>query len=162
MATDSRHLFISVRPQYTVLLLSGTKTVEVRRGAPNVQPGATVLIYASANVRALVGVAEIAEIIVGSRRSVWEEHGPATGLSRAAFDRYLFGAAQAVGIRLSGVAPLSRPIPLPELRIGRPWFTPPQSFRYLSPYQLDSLLTRPARKSGRPPHLAAQLQLEPA
>ena len=144
------------------MLLDGTKTVEVRRGAPNVAPGATVLIYASAQVRALVGTGEIADVVVGSRRTVWEEHGAATGLSRAAFDRYLFGARHAVGIRLTRVAPLQIPVPLDKLRMGRPWFTPPQSFRYLTAHQLESLLADDARTERESKHFGAQLRLEPA
>jgi predicted transcriptional regulator len=152
MPPTDRSLFISVRPQYAELLLSGEKRIELRRTAPDVQAGALVLIYASSPVCALVGTAIVEDITVGSPRTIWTQARDEAAVTRAVFDAYFEGATLAVAIALDEVKRLRRPVPLRELRAGRAWFSPPQSFRYLDPQQLGSLGVR-RRVRGR------QLQL---
>jgi hypothetical protein len=72
------------------------------------------------------------------RHDIWRSHGPRTGISRDEFDDYFGGATAAVAITLRELCRLARPLPLRELRNGREWFRPPQSFRYLSAGQAAS------------------------
>ncbi len=139
MRPDDRALFISVRPHFAELLLRGGKTVELRRSQPAVSAGALVLLYASSPLRALVGTGVVLEISAASRNDIWTRLGPLTGLSRGEYDRYFHGAESAVAISLRDLRRLERPVPLPELREGRSWFRPPQSFRYFEAWQVASL-----------------------
>lgn len=154
MPTDDRALFLSVRPRYAELLMNGSKRVELRRTVPNVEPGATVLIYASSPVRALVGTAVVDEVTVGTPRAIWASHGEDAAVARSEFNEYFSGARSAVALELCDVKKLPQPVPLDELRAGRAWFTPPQSFRYLDAEQLGSFGVR-RRKKRR---LAVQLR----
>jgi predicted transcriptional regulator len=138
MGTDHRALFISVRPRFAELLLNGQKTVELRRVQPAVASGSLVLLYASSPVCALVGTASIGNIQVSAHDDIWCRHGARTGISRDEYDDYFEGADTAVAIILTSVLPLPRAVPLRELRQGRKWFRPPQSFRYLDRHQIAS------------------------
>jgi predicted transcriptional regulator len=138
MRPEERALLLSLRPRFAELVLVGAKTVELRRVRPNVPAGAVALIYASAPTCALLGVAAVVEIHVADRERIWRRHGRHTGVTRAEYDAYFEGASDAVAIALTAVRRLPRPVPLPELRQGREWFRPPQSFRYLNAEQTAS------------------------
>lgn len=139
MQPDQRALFLSLRPRFAELLLDGRKTIEVRRTQPKIMPGGLVLLYASSPTRALVGTAAVTSVSVSDRDDIWARHGALTGLSRAEYDRYLRGATAAVAIALCDLSRLPQPFGLPELRRGRSWFRPPQSFCYLDAKQVASL-----------------------
>lgn len=136
MHPENRALFVSLRPRFAELLFEGLKTVELRRTQPAVSPGALVLLYASSPLRALVGTGVVVDVSVASSPDIWSRLGSLTGLSRDEYDRYFQGTDTAVAIALRDVRRLERPVPLPELREGRSWFHPPQSFRYFDPWQV--------------------------
>jgi len=138
MHPDGRALFISVRPRFAELLLSGTKTVELRRVQPAISRGAHVLLYASSPTCALLGTGLVDNVQVAAHDDIWHLHGARTGISRVEYDSYFQGTAAAVAITLARVRRLPRPVPLHELRNGRDWFRPPQSFRYLDARQTAS------------------------
>jgi predicted transcriptional regulator len=143
MDPDQRALFISLRPRFAELLLEGSKTVELRRVQPAVARGARVLLYASSPVRALVGAAVIQDVHVATRAQIWKLHGARTGITREEYEQYFSEASIAVAITLGEVRRLRIPVTLAELRQGREWFRPPQSFRYLDADQVASLTLPP-------------------
>jgi predicted transcriptional regulator len=124
-------LLMSIRPQYVKQIFAGTKTVELRRVRPAIEPGDRILIYSSSPVMAIVGTAEVEDLIVARPERLWIDVGKRTGISRAAFRSYFEGTGNAVGIALRAARPLKRQIPLEELRRRWPWLQPPQSFRYI-------------------------------
>ena len=48
-------VLMSIRPQYAEAILSGEKTVELRRRRPSFSAGTTVLIYSSAPLQTRAG-----------------------------------------------------------------------------------------------------------
>jgi predicted transcriptional regulator len=148
-----RALLVSLRPRFATLLLSGEKTVELRRVPPDVQPGSLVLMYESSPSRRLVGRGRVRAIDIAEPAEIWRRHGASTGVTHQEFDAYFEGAARAVAITITDARALARPASLDELR--RRWadFRPPQSFRYLSPSQV-ARLTAPG-----PAYRGAQLAL---
>ena len=143
MAPEERALLLSLRPRFAELVLAGAKTVELRRVRPTVPPGAVTLLYASAPTCALLGVAAVVAVHVAVHERIWRRHGRHTGITRIEYDAYFEGTSDAVAITLTAVRRLPQPVPLPELRRGREWFHPPQSFRYLDPAQIASLGIQP-------------------
>jgi predicted transcriptional regulator len=139
MDPDQRALFISLRPRFAELLLEGSKTVELRRVQPAVARGARALLYAASPVQALVGAAVIQDVHVATRAQIWKLHGARTGITREEYEQYFSEASIAVAITLAEVQRLQTPVTLAELRQGREWFRPPQSFRYLDAEQVASL-----------------------
>jgi predicted transcriptional regulator len=138
-------LLVSLRPRFAALVLSGEKTVELRRISPNVEPGTLVLLYESSPTRTLVGHGRIEKIETGDPDSIWTSHHPATGLTRAEFDDYFTGTDRAVAITLRDARPLASPASLEELRRRWTGFRPPQSFRYLDPSQVARLIAPASR-----------------
>lgn len=139
MPTDEPTLFLSLRPRFAELLLSGEKTVELRRVRPAVSGGTPVLLYASSPRMTLVGRAQVAAVEVGPTKQIWREHGPHTGITRKEYDNYFTGLGQAVAIRLVNIHRLQKPRPLTDLRQRLAGFQPPQSYRYLDSAQVAAL-----------------------
>ena len=124
-------LLLSIRPTYTRRILDGSKTVELRRVRPSVEPGQEVLIYSSSPTMALLAHAVVAKVETAYPSTLWKSVRQAAGVTWTEYDDYFRGAAQAVGIWLRDVLELEEPIPLAQLRQRWPWFRPPQSYCFL-------------------------------
>jgi predicted transcriptional regulator len=134
MVDRNRQLLLSVKPRYSQLILSGRKTVELRRTRPRVDIPTEALIYASSPTRALVGRCRVETVVALPLQEMWALHGPASAITLEDFDRYFSGASLAYGLFLTDVAALPEHVDLRELRANWAGFQPPQSFRYV-PYE---------------------------
>jgi predicted transcriptional regulator len=123
-------LLISLKPKYAHGILTGAKTVELRRRAPHTEPGALVCLYSTSPERALVGTARVRAIQTGTPAEIWNSFADQCMLGRQTFDDYFQDADQAVAIVLDRPLQLSEPLPLHEMR-ERFGVSPPQSWRYL-------------------------------
>jgi predicted transcriptional regulator len=136
--TTQRTLLLSLRPRFADSILTGTKTVEIRRRPINAASGTPIILYASSPLMAVVGTARLAAVHVLSPNAAWRKFSSEVGLTRAEFDAYLDGTPLAYMLALNGVNRLNEPLPLRRLRASGP-FQPPQSFRYIAPSDPSSL-----------------------
>ncbi|WP_232838648.1 hypothetical protein [Streptomyces geranii] len=113
--------------------------MELRRQRVAVPPGTPVVLYATSPVMALVGTARVARVDTASPAEVWKQHRAETGISRAEYDTYMDGAAQASALLLESPERLQEPVPLAHLRAGGT-FHPPQSYRYIAEDVLRDLV----------------------
>lgn len=129
---NSRAVVFSIKPHYSRDILSGKKTVELRRRFPaSIPKGATAVIYETSPTCALSGIAEISKVNCLSVSEVWSKFSSRSCISRELFDRYFDGTNTAFAIELVNPRALDRQINLQELR-ERFGFTPPQSYLYAS------------------------------
>lgn len=134
-----RDVVLSIRPQHAEKILTGDKTVELRRRfVGEVGAGSLALIYTTSPVRALTGSAEIQEVQKLPVKDLWQRHRVAACLPRGDFDAYFEGLEYGYAILLSRPKQLVRPVELAELR-KRFGFAPPQSFQY-APQRLRGLV----------------------
>ncbi|MDQ0422997.1 putative transcriptional regulator/DNA-binding XRE family transcriptional regulator [Peteryoungia aggregata LMG 23059] len=127
-----RDVVLSIRPQYSEKILDGQKTVELRRRFPVSAPSGTVAyIYSTSPVRAIVGIAEIRDVLKLPVKQIWSEFEDAASIERGDFDNYFQGVDFGFVLMFEDVKPFSRPVPLSELR-EKYGFEPPQSFLYAS------------------------------
>lgn len=134
-----RDVLVSIRPEYASQIMNGKKTVELRRKFPvAASTGATILIYSSSPVRAIVGHAQIKQVIKLPLDDLWKIHGSSACIRKEAFDKYFLGLKDGFAILLGSVRTLRRQPKYQELR-DQFGFTPPQSFRYIDE-DLNSLL----------------------
>lgn len=136
--TPERTLLLSLRPRFAHAILSGSKTVELRRRPINAAPGTTVILYASSPERAVVGTARLQEIRTSTPTDAWRHHRWSLGLNHDEFNAYLDGSSVAYLLLLHRARPLDQPLPLHHLREDGP-FRPPQSFRYIGASDPTSL-----------------------
>jgi predicted transcriptional regulator len=127
-----RTVLYSVKPEFANLILSGHKTVELRKRVPVLEPGDCVLLYISSPLKVLAGLIEVTEIITEDLHNLWclVEDRACIDLDR--FNDYFQGKQTGVGICLGRVLPFQKPIDLETLRAQWPGFVAPQDYRYVT------------------------------
>ena len=132
-------LLLSLKPRFATMILDGNKTVELRRVAPTVDYGQYAFIYASAPLCQMVGTCRIVDVEISSTAEIWKRYGQQCALTEEEYASYFEGARHAVAIVLDNPSRLLEQPSLKTLRQRMAGFTPPQSFRYLSPSMLEQL-----------------------
>ena len=125
-------LLLSVRPRFAKAILAGEKTTEIRRSRPNLTPGSYVYVYATAPIKALLGLFRVDDLITESVGLLWAIAKTSAAITRREFDEYLYGLSKGHAISIAETSALVQPISLADLRAIWPGFHPPQSFRYLT------------------------------
>ncbi|MBF0556607.1 MAG: ASCH domain-containing protein [Nitrospirae bacterium] len=124
-----RHILISIKPEYANKIFDGTKTVELRRKFPKLERRCLAFVYATAPVKALIGVCQIDKVISAPPQGMWWKFGKQTGITYDKYTEYFSGALTAYGIFFSATTLFPEPIPLHEVWLG---VTAPQSYRYIN------------------------------
>lgn len=120
-------MLLSVRPRWAHALITGDKRAEFRTRYPLDAPR-TVVVYATAPVKLVIGVLTVSHVDVGHADDLWVKHHSHAGLSKDEYDRYFHGrASRACAIVVDRAQQLRAPVPLSLLGVSRP----PQSWRYL-------------------------------
>lgn len=125
-------ILISLEPRHAENILSGKKTVELRRRRPNVQPGTLLWLYSKMPVGSIVGHATIKKIYEDSPDKLWRRFRSEVGVTRDEFFSYFYCRDMAVALQLENTAALPAPITLHRLREMDERFQPPQFFARLS------------------------------
>lgn len=125
-----RDVVLSIRPKYSEKIIEGLKTVELRRRFPVSAPKGTIAyIYSTSPVRAMVGMAEISDVLKLPVAKIWKMFSDTAFIEKADFDKYFEGVEDGYALKFKNVKAFSDPLPLSELRT-RFGFEPPQSFLY--------------------------------
>jgi len=128
-----RDVVLSVRPHYSEKIMQGKKTVELRRRFPVSAPRGTIAyIYCTSPVRAMVGRAEITDVIKLPVADIWKKYASCASIRRPEFDSYFEGVKEGFALKFANARPFPRQLNLAELR-ERFGFEPPQSFLYATP-----------------------------
>jgi len=135
-----RMMVLSLRPRFADAILSGVKTVELRRTEPKIRVPTLALIYASTPVRALLGTCVVTSVESDHLGALWQVHGGSSGLDHGEFLDYFDGVQAGTALSLTSPRRFSRPIPLVELRSRPNGFRPPQSFSYVDAETGNQLL----------------------
>ncbi len=140
---------ISIRPQYAYQIFRGVKKFELRRniGTP-IPEGAIMVVYASGNVKAIVGEFRVIRVIEGSAEHVWKEvmKHPSPGVGSDAWP-YIRGAQKAVALEVGDPILYPRRITLDELRRIIPGWMPPLSYKVLREGDpVYELIVKPLRR----------------
>lgn len=140
-------ILISIKPKYLDLILSGRKTVELRKQSTRIPPGARLLLYASSPRCAVVGEARVAFREILAIDEIWATHGAAAAVTRDELDGYYAGTDRGVVLGLAEVRAFPSELPLRSLRGAREGFRPPQSYMRAPAFvrsMLHALLVEPS------------------
>lgn len=138
VACDNNAL-ISVKPNYAEAILSGEKTIELRRRMPAIDPGTRLWIYATRPIGAVVGVATVQRIVKGTPTEIWDQFMERTAVCRCTFEAYFAGTNHALGLVLSEVVRSGSPVDIGQLREMREGFHPPRILARLTLQETLSL-----------------------
>ena len=130
---ETASLLLSVRPKFAGRILSGGKTVEVRRRFSRRWIGHKVAIYASAPQQAVVGEAKIEMVDCNSPEIVWSRYGRELGCDPGEFLAYCGDRNAVTAVGLCNVVKFDPPLKRSSLKsIYRSDMRPPQSYFLLN------------------------------
>lgn len=125
-------ILISVHPRHVDSMLSGRKTVELRRRPLNLSRGCRVWIYCTLPRGSVEAFGTVRTVATGAPADIWRDYGSQAGITMAEFDAYYQDTDVAYAIVFSAVKKLPFAIKLDEIRKHRSSFQPPQFFKRLS------------------------------
>jgi predicted transcriptional regulator len=131
-------VLLSVRPVFARSLLAGTKTAEVRRRFPDLARCTELFVYSSTPDRSVLGSIRLSGIHRTTPSEVWDSYGGEIDIARDELTRYLAGTDDVAVLSVTQPVRWPNAVPLESLRT-RIGIEPPQSFRYLTQEQAESL-----------------------
>ena len=140
----NRMMILSLKPRFAEAILSGVKTVELRRTEPKISVPTRALIYATTPLRALLGTCVVESVVSSQLTLLWSAYGTRSRLSYEEFQNYFDGVSIGSALTLSDAERFSRQISLAELRSIPRTPRPPQSFSYVDAEVGKYLLSRAA------------------
>ena len=135
-----RMVILSLKPRFAEAILTGVKTVELRRTEPKIVVPTRALLYSASPVRALLGTCIITNVRSADLAALWREYGSRSDLSYLEFQQYFKGVEAGTALTLTEPEAFSRRVPLQDLRARPRGFRPPQSFAYVDTETGDRLM----------------------
>lgn len=127
------HLLISLTLDNAEKVLSGLKSVEIRKRFSKSWENKRATIYASRPAAALVGEADIVRVKSGDPEYIWNHFGHSVGCKREEYDSYVGNENKVFAIVLDNVTAFAEQVPISQLShlLDEP-LNPPQSYLGLS------------------------------
>ena len=135
-----RMVVLSLKPRFAEAILTGVKTVELRRTVPKIVVPTRALLYATTPVRALLGACVITRVASAELAVLWREYGSRSDLRYREFLQYFDGVDAGTALELIQPRAFHRQVSLQDLRAGPRGFRPPQSFAYVDTETGDQLM----------------------
>lgn len=113
---SERTLLVSIHNHYARLILSGEKSVELRRRFDPSASGSRMLIYATQPTAAIIGHVDIKKVDILPVDELWQRHGASAVISVDDFKLYYAGTDTGCALLLGNPTTYREPVPLKELR----------------------------------------------
>ena len=140
MADATRELMImSIHPRHLDKIITGAKTVELRKTRPSVRDGQPVALYATSPTRAVVATCMINRVAVGRPTDLKDNLLGAAQVTSLEYDKYFAGSDRAVALYLEDVLTLPEPITLDHIRLTDRWH-PPQTWHFVAAERLSTFV----------------------
>lgn len=153
-------ILYSIKPEYMNLILSGNKTVELRKRVPTLQKNDKILLYASSPQKALVGIIEVLDVFIEPIERLWIRASNTACIDFETFRNYYLGKDSGVGIVLQKPKKFLNPISLEDLRTHWRGFSPPQDYRYVTLENNQNKSTKTKMGTTQPVILETRAQNE--
>ncbi len=119
-------MLLSIKPEYVNKIVSGEKKYEFRKFHCR-EDVDTIVIYATAPVKQVIGEVSITAVIEDAVDEVWKQTQPEGGITEKSFREYYKNKQVAVAYQLGEVTQYDKPISLSEVGLSYV----PQSFAYI-------------------------------
>ncbi|MBR2547802.1 MAG: ASCH domain-containing protein [Eubacterium sp.] len=119
-------MLLSIKPEYVTKIVSGTKKYEFRKFHCR-EDVDTIVIYATAPVKQVIGEVSIIAVIEDAVEEVWKQTRPDGGITKKAFKEYYKNKQVAIAYQLGEVRTYDEPMALSDVGLSYV----PQSFAYI-------------------------------
>jgi predicted transcriptional regulator len=122
-------VLLSIAAKYAEKVISGEKSIEIRKRFSRKWTGSKASIYACKPVGALVGEATIARVVTGSPEEIWERFSDRIGVSKTEYGAYTGTTGSVYAIELENVTAYQKRIRLDQIKeMMAETIVPPQSY----------------------------------
>jgi len=130
-------VLLSVRPQYANLLVSGIKTIELRRRFPTNLPLDTrCIIYSTSPEKSVIGECRISKVELLPMEKLWNKAASQAMIPWDDFRSYFEGRDSGFAIHVHSYLRYKNPLSLDQVTGANS--RPPQSYRYIQDLELSS------------------------
>ena len=119
-------MILPIYPKYIDLIIKGKKKYEFRKFTCRKEIK-TILLYATAPTKAIVGEAKIIDIIKNTPENVWKITKDFAGISKENFDLYYYDKKVAIAYELGNIKIYKTPKSLKDFNLD----IVPRSFAYV-------------------------------
>ena len=119
-------MILPIYPEYIDLIIKGKKKYEFRKFTCRKEVK-TILLYATHQIKAIVGEAKILDIIKNTPENVWKITKDFAGMSKEAFDIYYCDKNVAIAYELGNIKTYKTPKSLKDFNLD----IVPRSFAYV-------------------------------
>ena len=132
MQYEKQNLLLSIHVEYARSIISGKKTVELRRKFPlfKIEDKKKIFIYACAPISQIIGECDLKEVKKFSLKTLWDETKYHSMVNYCLFEKYFRGCDFGFALYLKNPVEYNRNKTLKEI-FGKNE-NPPQSYRYVS------------------------------
>ena len=120
------NVLISIKPKYVQKMLSGEKSIEIRRRSVNLPNGALLWIYATLPLGCILAVAVVECILFDKPHKIWSKYAPQIGVGEDEFATYVRNCDRISAIKIRSIDKIEPSIPLSLLKSRVKGFHPPQ------------------------------------
>jgi len=130
MIARPKNVIISIKPQYALKVVSGEKTIELRRKFPlDDIEGGIALIYASSPIKQIIGYVVIEKVRELPIDTLWNKCSGQACVAKDFFYSYFDGVNNGFALVLKKPMKLITPIDIKRMK-KEFLMSPPQSYRY--------------------------------
>jgi|GEM_PF-3032024 len=122
---------ISIKSEFSDQIISGNKTIELRRSTMGLNKDDVVLVYSSWPDQCLKFWFRINHVELCNVKEMWEAYHTTLGIDQKRYFEYFEGTRLAIGIHLGNVCVLRPSINLEMIRKWIPNFVPPQGILWI-------------------------------
>lgn len=126
-------VMISLTPTYGKLIMSGTKTVELRNRIVRIEPLTTVWMYVKLPVGKVVAHVDVEQVIHDRPFAIWRSYERRMCIERTQFERYVGDRVQVSAIVLQRPVKVDEPLSIAGIRSRLRGFQPPQFYYRIEP-----------------------------
>ena len=126
-------VMISLKPAYGELILSGSKTVELRNRIVRIEPCTKVWIYVKLPVGKIIAQADVKHVTHGDPHAIWELYHKRMRIDWVQFQEYVGDRDLVSAIVLHDITKLNKPISIGRIRHVLRAFQPPQFYLRIAP-----------------------------
>ncbi len=119
-------MLLSIKPEYVTKIISGKKKYEFRKFHCRKDVD-TIVIYATAPVKQVVGEVPVIAIIEDAVEDVWKRTHHDGGITKKAYTAYYRNKSMAIAYQLGKVITYDEPLALSDVGLSYA----PQSFAYI-------------------------------
>lgn len=127
-----KHFLMSIKPEYANKIMSGEKSVELRRFFPeDVAAGSILVVYSSSPEKAIIGYVRIKKVLKLPIMDIWKNYGDSACIDYRKFRSYFSGKKEGYVLSLAQPEKFDRSIERSKIQ-EKHSFSPPQSYKYLT------------------------------